>query len=415
VYLREQEAQRLTHAEAQERKGGNAGTRGAEADARRGAEQTHNMQKQRGTTSQKKRSGEQSALFGDAFERESRMLPVIGEQKDIRYYRQYSKSVLNGPETTGMGFWSINPYVGCAFGCAYCYARYTHRYVMERAAGEDRMENVLTERHEAMPPWLAFERNIFVKHNAPEVLARTLRQGSERHLGLLRGETIVIGTATDPYQPAERKFRVTRRVLEVLAEHPGLKVTIISKSPLITRDIDVLSRINRHSDLSIHLSLITLRRDLARKLEPRSPTPESRVRALGRLREAGIDAGINCMPVLPGITDNPNDLEALVKKVSEMGATYAGACALRLRSSARKRYLPFIAQEFPHLEERYRNTYAYDHQAGDRYRKGLTVFWAKICARYGVAGWSNTRDEEGDEALSEHLTPPEQLLLPFPS
>lgn len=126
------------------------------------------------------RNTAQAALFGDAFERESRMLPVIGEQKDIRYYRQYSKSVLNRPETTGMGFWSINPYVGCAFGCAYCYARYTHRYVMERAAGDDRMEQVLTERYEAMPPWLAFERNIFVKHNAPEVLARTLRQGSER-------------------------------------------------------------------------------------------------------------------------------------------------------------------------------------------------------------------------------------------
>jgi DNA repair photolyase len=358
----------------------------------------------------------QEALFGDVFERQSRQLPVIGEQKDIRYYRQFAKNVLNSPETTGMGFWSINPYVGCAFGCAYCYARYTHRYVMERAADNDRMENVLTERYEAMPPWLAFERNIFVKHNAPEVLARTLRQGSERHLALIKGETIVIGTATDPYQPAERKFRVTRRILEVLAEHPGLSVTIISKSPLITRDIDVLSRINRHSELCIHISLITLRRDLARRLEPRSPTPESRVRALARLREAGIDAGINCMPVLPGITDNPSDLEALVKRVSEAGATYVGACALRLRSSARNRYLPFIAQEFPHLEERYRNTYAVGHNAGTRYRQGLAAFFEKLCAKYHVAGWSNTHDDdEGDEALSKRPTPPEQLQLPFPS
>jgi DNA repair photolyase len=365
---------------------------------------------------EKAHKARQEALFGDVFERQSRQLPVIGEQKDIRYYRQFAKNVLNSPETTGMGFWSINPYVGCAFGCAYCYARYTHRYVMERAADNDRMENVLTERYEAMPPWLAFERNIFVKHNAPEVLARTLRQGSERHLALIKGETIVIGTATDPYQPAERKFRVTRRILEVLAEHPGLSVTIISKSPLITRDIDVLSRINRHSELCIHISLITLRRDLARKLEPRSPTPESRVRALGRLREAGIDAGINCMPVLPGITDNPSDLEALVKRVSEAGATYVGACALRLRSSARNRYLPFIAQEFPHLEERYRNTYALGHNAGTRYRQGLAVFFENLCAKYHVAGWSNTHDDdEGDEALSKRPTPPEQLQLPFPS
>ena len=369
----------------------------------------------RKTGSERKRIAKQEALFGDAFERQARMLPVIGEQKDIRYYQQFAKNVLNGPEVTGLGFWSINPYVGCAFGCAYCYARYTHRFVMERAANDDRMENVLSKRYEAMPPWLAFERNIFVKHNAPEVLARTLRQGSDKHLALLKGETIIIGTATDPYQPAERKFRVTRRILEVLAEHPGLSVTIISKSPLITRDIDVLSRINRISNLCIHISLITLRRDLARKLEPRSPTPEARVRALARLREAGIDAGINCMPVLPGITDNPTDLEALVKRVSEAGATYVGACALRLRVTARKRYLPFIAQEFPHLEERYRNTYSRSFQASDNYRKGLANFWEKMCRKYHVAGWSNTHDDEGDEALDEHLTPPEQLQLPFPS
>ena len=364
-----------------------------------------------------KKRAKQEPLFGEAYERDSRILPVIGQQKDIRYYSSFAKNVLNGPETTGMGFWSINPYVGCAFGCAYCYARYTHRYVMERAATDDRMEDVLHDRYDEMPPWLAFERNIFVKQNAPDILARTLRQGSERHLALLNGETIVIGTATDPYQPAERRFRVTRKILEVLADHPGLRVTIISKSPLITRDIDLLSRINRHSRLSIHISLITLRRDLARRLEPRSPTPEARVRALARLREAGINAGINCMPVLPGITDNPSDLEALVKRVSEAGATYVGACALRLRSSARKRYLPFIAKEFPHLEERYRNTYAASHHAGEKYREGLSRFFDRLCSKYNVDGWSRVDDDdddEGDEAVVRPI-PPEQLMLPFPA
>jgi DNA repair photolyase len=357
----------------------------------------------------------QEPLFGEAYERESRLLPVIGQQKDIRYYSSFAKNVLNGPEVTGMGFWSINPYVGCAFGCAYCYARYAHRYVMERAADADKMESALHDRYEEMPPWLAFERNIFVKQNAPDVLARTLRHGSDKHLALLKGETIVIGTATDPYQPAERRFRVTRRILEVLADHPGLKVSIISKSPLITRDIDLLSRINRISELHIHLSLITLRRELARRLEPRSPTPEARVRALARLREAGIDAGINCMPVLPGITDNPSDLEALVKRVSEAGATYVGACALRLRTSARERYLPFIEKEFPHLADRYRNTYARSHSAGEKYREGLAQFFDSICAKYRVASWSRMRsgdEEEGDDALDERLIPPEQLVLP---
>ena len=349
-------------------------------------------------------------LFGAAYERQSRQLPVIGEQKDIRYYSSPAKNVLNGPETTGMGFWSINPYIGCAFGCAYCYARYAHRYVMERAATDDRMVDVLGEAYNKLPPWLAFERNIFVKKNAPEVLSGTLRFGSDRHLKLLDGETIVIGTATDPYQPAERRFRVTRGILEVLAEHPGLSVTIITKSPLVTRDIDVLSRINHLSDLSIHISLITLDRELARRIEPRAPTPESRIRALSRLREAGIEAGINCMPVLPGITDNPSDLDALVKRVSEAGAVSVGACAVRLQSAARKRYLPFIEQEFPHLAERYRNTYGHSAYAGEKYREGLAKFFQKLCAKYGVRGWSSREDEEGDEALGA-LVPPKQLSL----
>jgi DNA repair photolyase len=354
---------------------------------------------------------DQVALFGEEFERDARRLPVLDVQKDIRYYGAPAKSVLNGPETTGMGYWSINPYVGCAFGCAYCYARYAHRYVMERAASDDKMGEALGDAFANLPPWLAFERNIFVKHNAPEILSRTLRHGSERHLALLAGESIVIGTATDPYQPAERRFKVTRRILEVLAEHPGLSVVLITKSPLITRDVDVLSRIARISHLSLHISLITLDRELARKLEPRSPTPEARIRALTRLRQAGLDTGINCMPVLPGITDNPRDLEALVKRVSEAGATYVGACALRLQSSARKRYLPFIEQEFPHLAERYRNTYANGYQAGDKYRAGLSAFFHKLCRKYGLPSSSRLADDERDEALDARLVPPDQLEL----
>ncbi|HEY4955225.1 MAG TPA: radical SAM protein [Gemmatimonadaceae bacterium] len=360
-----------------------------------------------------RRRFDQTALFGEAFEREQRLLPVVGTQKDISYYGAPAKSVLNGPDTTGMGYWSVNPYVGCAFGCAYCYARYAHRFVMERAATDDRMGTALGQAFQNLPPWLAFERNIFIKHNAPEVLSRTLRYGSDKHLALLKGEAIVISTATDPYQPAERRFRVTRRILEVLAEHPGLRVVIITKSPLITRDTDVLSRIARISELSVHISLITLNRELARRLEPRSPTPDARLRALARLREAGIDTGINCMPVLPGITDNPSDLEALVKRVSEAGATHVGACALRLQPAARKRYLPFIEEQFPHLAERYRNTYANGYQAGDKYRAGLAAFFDKLCAKYGLPTRSRVEDDEGDEAHDMRPAPSEQLWLPL--
>ena len=350
----------------------------------------------------------QGALFADAA-LGVRVLPVIGEQKDINYYGSVARGVLNGPEVTGMGFWSINPYVGCAFGCAYCYARYAHRYVLERAASANPEHDALQRDMESMPPWLAFERRIFVKQNAAEVLRRALRHGSDRHLALLGDESIVIGTATDPYQPAERRFRVTRSVLEVLAEHAGLSVVIITKSPLVTRDVDLLRRIARSSEITIHLSLITLDRDLARRLEPRAPTPEARLRALARLREHGIDVGINVMPVLPGITDAPQQLDRLVRAVAERGATYVNACALRLHSAARQRYLPFIEQEFPELASRYRATYARSHAVGDRYREGLRAYFKRICARHGVPFGHIGDGGEEDSGADPRGTTPRQL------
>ena len=326
-------------------------------------------------------------------------LPVLGEQKDIRYYGTRAKSVLNGTDVTNMGFWSINPYVGCAFGCAYCYARYAHRYVIERNVAAHPEQRLLREAFETLPPWLAFERQIFVKENAAEVLRKALRHGSEKHLNLLKGEGIGIGTATDPYQPAERKFRITRGILEVLAEHAGLKVWIVTKSPLVTRDVDLLRRIARNNSIGVHLSLITIDRDLARRIEPRAPTPDSRLRALARLREHGIDVGINVMPVLPGITDRPDQLEPLVKAVADAGAMRLHACALRLREAARQRYLPFIEKEFPELAPRYRATYGRSHHAGERYREGLARYFRKTCARYGVS-FGREGDDEDDEAAT---------------
>lgn len=314
-----------------------------------------------------------------------RPLPVVGEQKDIRYFGTVSKSVLNGPETTGMGFWSINPYVGCAFGCAYCYARYTHRWVLDRHATAHPEHDDMQSAREQLPPWLAFERRIFVKQNAADVLRKVLRHGSEKHTALLRGETIVIGTATDPFQPAERRFRITRSVLEVLAEHPGLSICIITKSPLITRDLDLLKRINRHSRLSIHLSLISTDRELARRIEPRAPTPEARLRALARLRESDIECGINVMPVLPAITDAPAALEKLVRAVGERGASYVNACPLRLRSTAKSRYLPFIEREFPEHAKRYWATYAFDDKVSATYSDRLRKRMMSLCEKHGVA------------------------------
>jgi DNA repair photolyase len=337
--------------------------------------------------------------------------PLVGEQKDIRYFGTDPRSLLNSPTATGMPFWSINPYIGCAFGCAYCYARYAHRYVAERLSTPDAAGDAVREELGTLPPWLAFERRIFVKREAAALLRRELKRPA-RMRALLR-ETLVIGTATDPYQPAERRYRITRGVLETLAEQRGLSVTIITKSPLVTRDVDVLMRIASVSRLSVHVSLITTDRELARRLEPRAPTPEARLRAIARLRAHGIEVGVNVMPVLPGITDAPVLLESLVRSVAEANASYLGACALRLQSAARQRYLPFIEQEFPHLAARYRSTYARSHQVGERYRQGLRAHFQTLCAEYGVTfdRYYKKEDDVDDDAETRLVETAESAQL----
>ncbi len=340
----------------------------------------------------------QTALFEEeARSAPRRLVPLVGEQKDIRYFAAGSRSILNGPAATGMGFWSINPYVGCAFGCAYCYARYAHRYTAERLATAAQLDGGDVLPTDDLPPWLTFERRIMVKREAPALLRRALGRAAVHDA--LQSETVVIGTATDPYQPAERRFRVTRGILEVLAEQRGIGVTIITKSPLVTRDIDLLARINERSRLSVHVSLITVDRELARCLEPRAPTPEARLRGIARLRSNGIRVGVNAMPVLPGITDSPEMIEELVQAVKRAGASYISACALRLQSTARDRYLPFIAATFPELASRYARAYARSYQVGEKYREGLRDRFENVCRQYDLQfGGSRVEEEDADDA-----------------
>lgn len=339
----------------------------------------------------------QQALFPDSATKLP-TLPTLDVQTDIKYYGTRARTILNRPEITGMDFWSINPYIGCALGCTYCYARFAHGYAFDRAANANPDHAGIKADVASLPPWLAFERRILVKENAHTILQKTLRTGSDRHLALIAGETITIGTATDPYQPAERRFRITRQILQVLAEHPGLECRIITKSPLVTRDIDVLKRIARHSRINIHMSLISTDRDLARRIEPRAPTPDARLRAIRRLREAGIDVGVNVMPILPGITDAPAQLDDLVRRIAETGATHVAACALHLRHAARKRYLPWIAEEFPHLAARYARTYEGSIHAGENYRAGLTEVMTRLCRRYRIPYGTYDMDDESDAA-----------------
>ncbi len=287
-----------------------------------------------------------------------RQLTVLDQrERGTRFLSLEARSVLNSPASTGMGFWSVNPYVGCEFGCTYCYARDTHKYAVERAGGGEA---------NSLPPWLAFEKRILVKAGIAERLARTLDPSKLGH------DSLVIGTATDPYQPAERRYRLTRGILEVLTGYRGLRVGIISKSPLVTRDIDVLQRLSERNEVTVNVSLATLDTRLARRLELRSPIPPARIRALARLSAAGIHAGLLIAPIVPGITDDREGLSRLMVAAKEAGARYVIGSALRLGPAARHRFLPHLAGEFPDLAERYRLHYADREGVSREYQAALT-------------------------------------------
>ena len=238
-------------------------------------------------------------------------LPVLDERlRGTKFVTLQPQSVLNSPEQTGMDFWSLNPYVGCEFGCSYCYARYAHRYVVQRAHDAGKLSDSALAEFQGPNGWEAFEQRIFVKQQILAALDSDLRRFFRR-VRQRPGDTIVIGTATDPYQPAERRFRLTRAVLARLAQCEGLSIGLITKSSLVARDADLFAQIQRRNDLEVHISLITLDVALIRALEARSPIPAVRLRALKRLTDAGVNAGLIVAPVLPGITDDVPRLDAL--------------------------------------------------------------------------------------------------------
>jgi DNA repair photolyase len=281
------------------------------------------------------------------------------------------KSVLNSPASTGMKFWSLNPYVGCEFGCSYCYARDTHRWVTERTDGRtdgptdrDSDEPFRSDR-QTVRPSDDFEHRIYVKNDIAAVLQKTLEPAKV-------GETpIVIGTATDPYQPAERQFMLTRRVLEAFRGFRGLTISITTKSSLVARDVGLLVELSRRHDVSVNFSLATVDPVLLRQLEPRTPLPHARLRAMRTLAEAGIEAGVMIAPILPGLTDSWTSLANIMEAAREAGARFAVGMALRLGSVARARFLPLLHEHFPRLAPRYEHHYHGRNNASREYKKAL--------------------------------------------
>ncbi len=285
--------------------------------------------------------------------------PCAEAKRGTEYFLLPVRSILNHCDSERVPFrWTVNPYRGCEFGCQYCYARYTHEY-MELDGGE-------------------FESKIYVKQDAARLVDRDLLNEK------IWGEHIAIGTATDPYQPAEREFGVTRAILEKMAEREGLSLSITTKSNQVVRDIDLLRRISERSSITINMSITTLRVGLARLLEPRAPRPDLRLEAVRKLREAGIAAGVFAMPILPGLTDREEDLDVLARGAREADAQWFGGNVLFLMPSSLKQFLPFLQKKFPKLSERYREWYARSGRAPESYRKELAALVERLRQKHGL-------------------------------
>ena len=317
-------------------------------------------------------------------ERLAREAEPLLEKRTAEYLGIEVRSVLNRCANAARPFaWTINPYRGCELGCRYCYARYTHEFM-------------------GFTRWEDFEEKIYVKRDAARILRRELTPAR------LKGQQIALGTATDPYQPAERRYRVTRSLLEVIVQAEGLHLSITTKSDLVTRDLALLRRITLRNRLRVCFTITTLDRALARALEPRAVTPDRRLAALRTLADAGIPVGVAISPILPDLTDDPAALEAVIAAARAHGATHLTCNVLFLKPGTRQAFFDFLERHAPHLRAGYVARYArsafLDRQYTDR------VF-ALVAELKRTHGFPDTPDAESPAPLHAADAEPEQLPL----
>lgn len=308
-------------------------------------------------------------------------LEDVAERGGVTYRELRARSLVNRCSTDTMPFqWTVNPYRGCAMGCRYCYAAYTHEF----------MGIVEAE---------SFHSLIYVKSDGDEterVLARAVR----------RGEVIALGTATDPYQPAERERGITRRFLETVARHRGVRLGITTKGALVLRDLDLLRRIAERSSVSVNVSLISLRADLVRRLEPWAPPPEVRLEVMRRLSEAGIRVRLGLAPVLPALTDAEKDLDALLGAAAQAGARMAFANVLFLRSPTREKYFRWLEKEFPRYVEAYRRAYEGRVYLRGAYSDRIHQTIARLRRKHGLVNEDGSGDRDPGPATQLELFAP---------
>jgi DNA repair photolyase len=255
------------------------------------------------------------------------------EALDMRFYEVHAKSVLNRvPETSQMPFrWTINPYRGCSHACNFCFARPTHTFL-------------------GFDPGRDFEREIVVKVNAPEVLRVELARASWKH------EHVALGTNTDPYQWVEGRYRLMEGIWEALLE-AGNPCSVLTKSPLLLRDLSLMVKLAERSSFSACLSIPTLDEKAWRATEPHTPSPRARLEAVAELNRAGIPTGVLIAPLMPGINDAPHQVEPLLELATQAGATSIGGLALHLRGEVRTVFMGWLRSQRPDLVPRYEELY----------------------------------------------------------
>lgn len=282
---------------------------------------------------------------------------------------------------------AINPYRGCEFACRYCYARYTHEFLELRAPEE-------------------FERKIYFKQNAAWLLEQELRR-------LKPGTEIALGTATDPYQPLERKQRITRSLLEVFARLGGFKLGIVTKSTLVARDLDLLKEVAGRNQLTIHLTVTTVNAKLARMLEPRAPRPDLRLRTVAALRQAGLRAGVMCSPLMPGITDSRSSIAAVARAAAAADASFLAAGALFLKPCSQPTFFAFVREHFPEQLPAYERRYAKSAFVSAEYRQRIAELVESVRREYKLGRRYADRPVDGDGLSAGLEAVAAQPWLPF--
>lgn len=307
---------------------------------------------------------------------------IVDRRRSVEFRPLETEELVNRLKDSRFPFgWTVNPYRGCELGCRYCYARPTHGYLGHADPSE-------------------FEKRVYVKQADPARLASRLRRALES------GEEVAIGAVTDPYQPAEARFGVTRQVLEAIARVDGLRVGITTKSAGIVRDSTLLARIATRCDLMVNISLASMDASLLRRIEPRAPRPDLRLEAMAKLVEVGVPARLFAMPVLPYLTDSEPALRALFAAARRAGAREAIWNVLFLRGETRGFFLDFIGSGFPELLPRYRALYGGGSAAAPAYRERVERLAARIALGEGFPARSRSA-----RMAAERPARPRQLLL----